>query len=325
MLLFWRLIFKEDAYLFAKDPSAANLTHNITYSPTHTDHVLSFSLGLFFIIPWASSSLLNPLLFWHFNRHKSKANTLFKLLTVSDFCTNLIMPVAYTWMLCSSRLYASSTPGLFQLRILTCSFGCVSQGIAFLLALTRLLKICLPFRRISQRWILGYLACYTLYMTANNGLYFVADQWFRQRTDLLKIGMDLCFWANFVHVFSGLGLSIAGSLYLGFMSAPANSPTHAIKIAGSITIVLMNIPYFATVVMVVILMWVVSLQISYHEILFAWIPIITSALNPLIIIARRPDIRNEIIRELILRRDKTYRACRTILYSHYTETINISV
>ena len=65
--------------------------------------------------------------------------------------------------------------------------------------------------------------------------------------------------------------------------------------ASCITILLINIPYFISVTSIVLVWWFLPDQISFHEIIFAWIPIVTSGLNPLIILSRKSDARKYIL------------------------------
>ena len=133
MLIFWKLIQEKDLDFYKQDPtlSATNMTisHcNVTSSCiTQTDRTINYLVGSFFILPFLTSTLLNPLLFWHFNRKKSKANTLFKILAVSDFFTTLVTPLTYTVLMFDSRLFSSSHPALRQARPFCCIFGCISQ------------------------------------------------------------------------------------------------------------------------------------------------------------------------------------------------------
>ena len=132
MLIFWKLILEEDLELYKQDPTTdvINLTSspcNATSCITTLDRTINYIVGSFFILPFLSSTLLNPLLFWYFNSKKSKANTLFKILAVSDFFTTLITPLTYTVIMLDKKLYASSNPALRQARPFCCIFGCISQ------------------------------------------------------------------------------------------------------------------------------------------------------------------------------------------------------
>ena len=65
-----------------------------------------------------------------------------------------------------------------------------------------------------------------------------------------------------------------------------------------ITILLIIIPYFISVMSVVLVMFVLTDQISFNDIIFAWVPILTSSVNPIIIVIRRKNVR-EAITELL--------------------------
>ena len=65
--------------------------------------------------------------------------------------------------------------------------------------------------------------------------------------------------------------------------------------ASCITILIINVPYFISVNVIVIVWWILPDQISFHEIIFAWIPIITSGLNPIIVLSRKEDARKAVI------------------------------
>jgi hypothetical protein len=133
MLIFWKLILEEDLDLYKQDPTSDNQT--VTSSPcnvtssciTTLDRTINYIVGAIFILPFLSSTTLNPLLFWYFNRTKSKANTLFKVLAVYDFFTTLFTPLTYTVLMFDKKLYASSNPALRQARPFCCIFGCISQ------------------------------------------------------------------------------------------------------------------------------------------------------------------------------------------------------
>jgi hypothetical protein len=81
-----------------------------------------------------------------------------------------------------------------------------------------------------------------------------------------------------------------------FRKNPGNDNTR--YMGSCITILLINAPYFISVVSIVLVMWVLPDQISFHEIIFAWIPMLTSALNPLIVLTRTTDARNATLRLL---------------------------
>ena len=219
MLIFWKLLFSEDAHLHEKDPSdpVNNASDIAPYTPSTGDTAVNYILGTFFILPWISSTFLNPLLFWYFRRTFTKASFLFQCLAVTDFLTNLFAPLLYTWLMFSPIIYASSAHSLPHTRTWTCFFGCSSQVTGFLLAATRAMKIVFPFTSVKQLLVKIYLVGYILFMLVNNGTYFINEQLFgedEREKKMLKIGLDLCIWANFAHCCAGLFISVFTVIYL---------------------------------------------------------------------------------------------------------------
>ena len=204
MLIFWKFIFSEDAHLYEKDPSdpVNNASDIAPYTPSSGDKAVNYILGTFFILPWISSTFLNPFLFWYFKRTSTKASFLFQCLAVTDFLTDLFAPLVYTGLMFSPKIYASSTQFLFNTRTWTCFFGCSSQVTGFLLAATRAIKIVSPFTSVKQMLVKIYLGSYIAFMLVNNGIYFIIEHFLGQeewQRKMLKIGLDLCIWANFAH------------------------------------------------------------------------------------------------------------------------------
>ena len=221
MLIFWKFLFAEDFYLYEKDPTdpVNNASEIAPFSPSAGDKAVNYVLGTFFILPWISSTFLNPLLFWYFGKTKNKASYLFRCLTITDFFTDLWPPLVYTYLMLSPKIVASSTKVLAYTRTWACLIGCFSQIIGFLLAATRAIKIVFPFSNIKQMYVKMYLGGYFVYMIVNNLTYFVIKQCFGQKEwqkKMLKIGLDLCFWANFAHCCAGVFISVSTVLYLYF-------------------------------------------------------------------------------------------------------------
>ena len=219
MLIFWKFLFVEDLYLYEKDPTdpVNNASEIAPFSPSTGDKAVNYILGTFFILPWINSTFLNPLLFWYFGKNANKASYLFRCLTITDFFTDLWPPLVYTYLMLSPKIVASSTKVLAYTRTWACLIGCFSQIIGFLLAATRAIKIVFPFSNIKQKYVKMYLGGYFVYMIVNNLTYFVIKQCFGQKEwqrKMLKIGLDLCFWANFAHCCSGVFISVFTVLYL---------------------------------------------------------------------------------------------------------------
>jgi hypothetical protein len=177
-------------------------------------------IGIFFIVPWLISTALNPLLFWYFRSIKGKYSAqLKKYLAVTDFLTNVWCPIAYTYFMLTDDSVPLSHIVLRYVRTWACIFGCFSQIIGFLLAVTRTSKIMFPLFNFKHGYAMTYLVCYFTYMILNNGTFFVISEFFTDEIwgrKILKIGVDLCFWANFVHCCAGLFISVFTVLYLYF-------------------------------------------------------------------------------------------------------------
>ena len=77
--------------------------------------------------------------------------------------------------------------------------------------------------------------------------------------------------------------------------------------ASCMTILWLNVPYFIAVTVLVFAMWLLPVHISFHEIIFAWIPIITSACNPIIILTRTSATRAAVF-ALFNRRNSKFKA-----------------
>ena len=299
MIIFWKFLFSEDLNVFQRDPTdpVHNASEIAPYTPSTGDKTINYFLGIFFIFPWIISTFLNPLLFCHFKRTKTNITTLFKCLNITDFLTNLWAPLVYIYLMLTPELLPSTHIVLRYSRLWTCLFGCFSQIAGFLLAVSRAIKIVFPFYNLNQRNILIYLFGYFAYMTINNGTYFIAAEFFRTNawgTKLLKIGLNLCLWANFTHCCAGVVISVSTLIYLIITLKRSSGKDNAKYMASCITILLINIPYVISVLSIVIVWWVLTEQISFHEIVFAWVPITTSAVNPIVILTRNGVARKSV-------------------------------
>lgn len=221
MLVFWKLLLSEDISHYEKDITdpKRNASEIKPYSLSTGDKAINYFLGILFIFLWATSTFLNPLLIQHFRRSSTKASSLFRLLASTDFLTNIWPPLIYTYTMITPELFASSSITLTYTRTWACLIGCFSQITSFLLAVSRAIKIVFPFFGLKRKYMLFYLVGYFLYMIVNNTTFFVLEN-FSEKNDrqkeILKIGLDLCFWANFAHCCAGVFVSIFTVLYLYF-------------------------------------------------------------------------------------------------------------
>lgn len=217
MIIFWKFLFSEDLQLYERDPSnpVNNASEIAPYEVTNEDKAVNYSIGIFFIFPWIFSTFLNPLLYWHFRKVGTKASHLFKVLAMTDFLTNMWAPLAYTYFMLTPEVLPSTYIGLRPTRAWTCLFGCFSQIVSFLLAVSRAIKIVSPFYSFKHRYLQLYLGVYFVYMILNNGAFFVISQFNTSWKMLgMKIGLNLCLWANFAHCLGGVSVSLFSVFYL---------------------------------------------------------------------------------------------------------------
>ena len=160
----------------------------------------------------------------------------------------------------------------------------------------RLCKITLPFIHLTQRYIYGYLAFHILYMVVANGAYYGIDAFYTKQDlsdhlmSVMKIMQDVCFWSYILHCMAGVLASLATCLYL--LVERTRNPTTADKyLSGSVTVLLMNLPYIVTIVVIGGIQFHASWELNSREIVFAWVPIFTSALDPVIVLARKKGVK----------------------------------
>ena len=79
------------------------------------------------------------------------------------------------------------------------------------------------------------------------------------------------------------------NIQIHFRNSPGKK--NAKYMTSCVTILFINIPYFLSVTGLVLVMWFLPPHVSLHEIIFAWVPIVTSACNPIIILSRTSDVR----------------------------------
>ncbi|XP_063680534.1 uncharacterized protein LOC134815869 [Bolinopsis microptera] len=311
MYVYWKLIFGEDAYLFGGDYSYED--YNTTdypdypdypeypgydYTLTDSEKALNYITAILFVAFFLLSTLLNPLLFYYYDLSESKANRLFKLLAASDFITNLFAPV-YAVLMFSPKLYSGSSTILLHVRPIVCVFGCFSQIFTAVLAITRLLSIIMPFLHLRQKYIFGYIMIHILYMIVANMTYYGIDAFYAKEdlTELLvsvmNIMEDVCFWSYFLHCMVGVVASIVTFLFL-LVERGRNPATAEKYLRSSITLLLMNLPYIITMVLIGGIQWSAAWGLNSREIVFAWVPIFTSALDPVIVIARKKEVMEKV-------------------------------
>ena len=99
MIIFWKIVFVEDIYLFGSHDNSYSGDVSYPgnqYNITTTDKTVNYLVGTGFLVAFLLSTTLNPLLLYCFQQQKHKVRRLFQMLAIGDFLTNLITPVVYS-------------------------------------------------------------------------------------------------------------------------------------------------------------------------------------------------------------------------------------
>ena len=266
---------------------------------------LNYFLGVFAVICALISTFLNPLIFYVYTKkQKNILNMLFKVIAISDFLTNLLPAIFISYVFLSSVKFNQYT-FLNQLpEFLCCTFGCISQVTVTLMAITRMIKIIRPFFSVEVKCVLAYLIFYTVYMALANAASLIIA-WVEERSEedpedsssldtLKSVNMYACFSMNMLHCFVGLVCSFITVGYLWVNMMGNDLEALRLKLRSSNTILLMNIPYVISIVThFLALDKDIGMDLSLVK--HYMIPIMTSAFNPCVIVARTNTIKSFMI------------------------------
>ena len=268
-----------------------------TYEP-----VLNYSLGVFAIICFLVSTLLNPLIFYVYTKkQRSILNLLFKVIALSDFLTNLLPATFISYVFLSSIDFDRNTFMNQIPEFLCCTFGCISQVTVTLMAITRMVKIIRPFCTVEVKWVLSYLIFYAVYMAFGNaGSLVIAgikdaekgdDEGHTDLTTLEAVNKFACFTMNMLHCFLGIVCSFITVFYLWVNMKDNDAEALRLKLRSSNTILIMNIPYVISIV-THFLALDPNIGIDLSLVKHYMIPIMTSAFNPCVIVARTNTLKS---------------------------------
>ena len=322
MLIFWKLIFIEDRYLYHKSYGIevniseriydANIYNNdhypgIHYKITYSDKVINYCMGTLFCLCFLTSVLLNPFVIIYYSICcKTQAGYIFRLVAVSDLVTNCAAPLIYAYLMFHTKLFPSSIPILNHMRPFACIFGCISQFCTFILAVTRTIKVCFPFTHIRSVIIWCYLFCHVVYMIIVNVTHYVFEFHIGEKiSQVLDATQDGCYWSYFLHCILGVAISMMTVAYL--LLWQNDSASQKMKYYNSCVLLLyMNIPYIVTAISIIYLIWGPShLVFNVRDVIYVWIPILTSALNPLILLLKKHEIYSKVAKIMKRRKVRT--------------------
>ena len=165
-----------------------------------------------------------------------------------------------------------------------------------------MISIIQPFLRVKFKFVLTYLVFYAVYMAIGNAgsLVITGMKDARNVTEEKQYGGShmgtletlnkfICFVMNMIHCVLGVLCSFIAVGYLRIIIGA--SPEQARKLRSLNTILIMNIPYIFSIVSNFLAFYQV-LKIDFKLVNHYIIPILTSAFNPCVIMARTNVIQD---------------------------------
>ena len=189
-----------------------------------------------------------------------------------------------------------SDPLMLPFMVVSCFTGCFSQCVTTLLAVTRLMSFINPFRRIKNKVVKVYLAIYTIFMLIADVVPAILMN--RNIYEDAELFLKICFYLNIAHCLVGVICSGISSLYVFLIQPVSHSNTTDTKKQASVTILLMNAVYILTLACALLFHLVedkiIPDSIKFNTISFLFMPILTSAVNPVIFVVRVKSVRETI-------------------------------
>ena len=228
-------------------------------------------------------------LFRRRGRRERLSRKLFSLIALCDTLTNSYPTLHFLTFICLPRMYdvynipVTDPAGITILAgfFLICTCGCVSQVSTAMLAVTRLICIVNPFYRVSSTLVTGYIKVYSLIMASLN----LSTMFCKILPAPKGLGPNLSRVCLILNVSQCL-LGVCASLFtVGRMVSrrrlTERRPDE--KIRSSLTIMLMNLPYLVSVVMILVTLVGIS-GVRFALLTFPTVACFTSMLNPLTIL-----------------------------------------
>ena len=313
MLIYWKHVLGDDLYDALgttcnpeEGPCEVLRLSNFTanYEVTSMDYFANYIVGIALVMGFVISTLLNPLVFYHFHVEVSSmviVDLLFKILAASDFLTNLYSPLFYAHEVFHPELQPSvkRTWGYMIAQGISCNVGCISQSATTLLAVARYIRLRAPFVNINRCLFLTLFLLYAAAMTgitiAGKYLFYTASPT-NDTSEPFGQLKDLCFYLNLVQCFIGVLFSILCVTSL-FKTRPDASDELALKTyemrkKGCVTILLINLPYLISLIFAMVA--AVTNYKHLRALMFTFLPVFTSMLNPMILCWRNTGIRKRL-------------------------------
>ena len=293
------------------------------------DPYINYCFGVFMVVCVLISTLLNPLIGYSYTKKRQTIqNFLFKVIALSDFVTTLIPGIFISYVFFNSIKFEYTFKNQIP-EFLSCTFGCISQVTTTLMAATRMISIIKPFLRVEFKLVVAYLVFYAVYMAVGNAgsLVITGIKESKNLTDdhhnhvgnhlatLETLNKFVCFVMNMIHCILGVLCSFIAVGYLRIIIG--GSAEQARKLKSLNTILIMNIPYIFSIISNFMAFYQV-IKIDFKLVNHYIIPILTSAFNPCVIMAR-----TNVIKELKAdgkEKEKGLTRTMTITRQHSTTT-----
>ena len=244
------------------------MERSLPYNLNDIEAVYCLSFGLLLIIGTLLLAVLNvPLLWLHWRRKPSTERCLFLLLSASDFLTcipfSLIQgPILiFFWKQGSLGQWYTVQKIRYIPDLLGSFFGCLSLDLASFLAVLRLFKLTRPFTQFNNK----LLSCCFVILVMYHILYVIVflsslprPSIDIQSNDALVILLQGSIVLQFVLALIGTTSSLISVFYLlkhKNITSPTtshNAHLHQKKKRSCNTLLLMNIPYFAVLILALI-------------------------------------------------------------------------
>ena len=141
-----------------------NVTIMKAHEASRTDGAANITFGITLVLCWVVSSLLNPLIvFYYFKQKHSVANTLFSVLAITDFLTNLFCPlVVGVYLLQPGVVQPMRDPGIWNVfqSLFSKTLSNLSFVVTTLLCITRYIQISRPFYIVHSKLLYSYIFLY---------------------------------------------------------------------------------------------------------------------------------------------------------------------
>ena len=227
------------------------------------------------------------------------------MIAVCDTLTNSYPIIHYLIFICLPKVYnvynlpvtdpAGITILIGVLMICTCS--CISQVSTAMLAVTRFICIVNPFVGVSSRIVMGYIKVYSVIMAGLN----LSTMFCKILPAPNGLGPNLsriCLILNVSQCLIGISSSLFTVLNVIFKARLTQSPDKRTK--SSVTILLMNLPYVVSVVLILVTLTGIS-GVTFALLTFPTVACFTSMVNPLTILLLNQRAR-EYTKETLIRK-----------------------